>query len=59
MSRDDALNGLESIGEYVTQCHVDLINKMCDDFEKEKMQMQNQINYWKLSFNKEVEAKRK
>ena len=36
-----------------------LINVIYDDNEKEKMQLKNQINYWKTSFNKQVEASRK
>ena len=36
-----------------------IVNKIYDDFEKEKEQLKRDRDYWKLSFEKQVEASMK
>ena len=57
-STDASRNGL--VENIVTTPEVEfLINKIYDDFEKEKEQLKKDRDYWKLSFEKQIEANRR
>ena len=53
MTREEATD-IETIDEAINN-----INKIYDDFEKEKEQLKKDRDYWKLSFKKQVEASRR
>lgn len=58
MSREDTLRKVNKLFPFPT--HSDSIKNIIinafDNFEKEKQEMQKQIDYWKLSFQKQCEA---
>ena len=61
MTRHEALyeHDFKDIGKACHTDHtVDIVNTLFDAFDKEKQQLEQQIAYWKLSFNKQVEAHR-
>jgi len=54
-SGNDAYNsGIKSANRRASH----IIDKMNEDFEKEKQKIKKEAEYWKLSFRKQVEALR-
>jgi len=62
MTRDEAKEDLvhrANIFSFKENAALDFINKIYDDFEKEKEQLKKEKEYWKSSFEKQVEASRR
>jgi len=59
MTREQAHNKHRTIGFTTSNRAILLIDEIYDDFEKEKEQLKKDRDYWKLSFEKQVEASRR
>jgi len=59
ISRNEAMFNCGVLDTIGTKTSTELIQEIYDDFEKEKKQLKKDRDYWKLSFNKQIEASRK